>query len=161
MPRVCTICTHDQRSAIDEALVGGESFRYVAERFGTSATALHRHKAEHIPPALSKAQEAQATAQADDLLAQIKGLRSKAVGLLLAAEKAGDIRTALLGVREARACLELLAEMEGELNRRPQVNILVLPEWERIRVTMLQALAPYPEARAAVAAALRGIDARR
>jgi hypothetical protein len=64
-------------------------------------------------------------------------------------------------VREARACLELLAEMVGELSRQPQINILVLPEWERIRYTMLQTLAPYPEARAAVADALRSIDARR
>jgi len=57
--------------------------------------------------------------------------------------------------------LELLAKLIGQLDERPQVNILVLPEWEKIRYTMLQALAPYPEARAAVADALRAIDARR
>jgi hypothetical protein len=86
VPRVCTICHHDQRPAIAEALVGGESYRYVSERFAISVGAIQRHKAEHIPPALSKAQDAWTAAQADDLLAQVKGLRSKAVGLLLAAE---------------------------------------------------------------------------
>jgi hypothetical protein len=160
VPRVCTICSHDERPAIDRALVGGQPIRETSALFRVSEDAITRHRA-HIPAKLAQAQEARTVAQADDLLAQVKGLRGKAISLLLKAEAAGDVRTALLGVREARACLELLAELEGELNRRPQINILVLPEWERIRVTMLTALAPYPEARTAVAEALRAIDARR
>jgi hypothetical protein len=157
MPRVCTICTHDQRPAIGQALVDGESAPRIAAKYRVSDDAVTRHRA-HIPPKLAQAQEAQATAQADDLLAQVKGLRSKAVGLLLKAEAAGDIRTALLGVREARACLELLAEMEGELNRAPQINILVNPQWIELRAVILQALALFPEVRAALASALQQVE---
>ena len=47
-------------------------------------------------------------AAADDLLGQVRALRSKAMSILLAAERQGDLRTALAGIREARACLELL-----------------------------------------------------
>ena len=155
MPRVCTCCTHPERQAIDKALVANESYRNIAERFGTSVGALTRHKAEHLPVKLAKAQAAKETAFADDLLAQVKALRNKSISILQQAEEAGDLRTALLGIREARSCVELLAEMEGELNRNPTINILVAPEWVAVRGVLLRALAPYPEARAQVALALQ------
>src|SRR5712691_3644271 len=48
MPRRCTICDHPQHHAIDHALVAAEAFRNISKRFGTSTTALHRHKHEHL-----------------------------------------------------------------------------------------------------------------
>jgi Family of unknown function (DUF5681) len=44
MPRACSICNHEQREEIEKAIVAGMSYRNVAERFGTSATAVFRHK---------------------------------------------------------------------------------------------------------------------
>src|SRR3712207_2670343 len=102
MPRACTICQHAERPAINAALVANEPYRLIAERFGTSVAALTRHKAEHLPVSLAKAEEAKETALADDLLGQVKALRNKAISLLQKAEAAGDLRTALLGIREAR-----------------------------------------------------------
>jgi hypothetical protein len=157
MPRVCTICTHPEREAINAALIANEPYRLIAERYGTSAAALTRHKAEHLPIALSKAQGAKEVTLADDLLLQVKNLRNKAISILLKAENAGDLRTALLGVREARACIELLAEMEGELNRRPQLNLYLSVEWLQVRALLMTALGEFPEARAAAAAALQGM----
>jgi hypothetical protein len=150
MPRVCTICRHAQRPAIDRALVSGEPYRHIAERFGTSATALTRHKADHLPAALAKAHEASEVAAADDLLGQIQELRRKAIELLGKAEKAGDYRTALMGIREARACIETLLEVEGELDRRPTVNLVLSPEWIALRASIVAALQPYPDASTAL-----------
>src|SRR5690349_24836446 len=76
MPRTCTICRHEQRQEIDKALIAGTAFRNIAERFGTSVAALHRHKQEHVPENLVKAREAREVAQADSLLEQ--GLHEKA-----------------------------------------------------------------------------------
>jgi amidase len=75
------------------------------------------------------------------------------------ARSAGDLRTALADVREARACVELLAEMSQQLDRRPTLNLLVAPEWLAMRSTLLDALRPYPEARSAVAASLMRLEA--
>lgn len=50
MMRTCSICTHEERDAIEKALLAGDSLRRIAERFGTSSTALHRHK-QHIETA--------------------------------------------------------------------------------------------------------------
>ncbi len=158
MPRSCSICTHADKPAINAALIANEPYRLIAERFGTSAAALTRHKAEHLPATLAKAQDAKETAHADDLLAQVKALRNKSISILTAAEKAGDLRTALLGIREARACIELLAEMEGEIHRQPVVNLHISAEWIEVRTVLLRALQSHPEARTAVAAALTQVE---
>ncbi len=159
MPRVCTICSHSDRAAIDAALVAGESYRTIAARYGPSKTALIRHKAEHLPAKLAKAHEAKEVASADRLITELNGLKSKAVALLLAAERAGDLRTALSGVREARACIETLLEVEGEIDRRTQVNVLVAnPEWLTLRTTIMHALTSHPAARDAVLEAITEAD---
>jgi hypothetical protein len=154
MPRTCTVCVHGDRPAVDQALVNHRPYRNIAAQFRLSTSALVRHHDDHLPEALTKAKAAADVAQADDLLAQLRALRSKAMALLLKAEQAGDIRTALAGVREARATLELLLELSQRIDRRPTLNLLVAPEWLATRSVLLDALAPYPEARSAVAASL-------
>lgn len=62
-------------------------------------------------------------AQADDLLAEVVGLQNRAVSILDRAEKAGQLQTALNGIREARRCLKLLAQLQGELYERKEVNL--------------------------------------
>jgi len=159
VPRVCSICVHDGRAAIDAALVAGTALRDVARQHAVSKDALFRHRSDHIPARLAKAQDAAEVAQADDLLREVRALRGKAYSLLLKAEAAGDIRTALAGIREARGCLELLAKLLGELDERPTVNVLVAPEWLAVRAALLDALSPYPDARAAVSGRLVALGA--
>lgn len=163
MSRACTVCAHPDRAEIDRALVGGQSCPQIAARYGTNGTigrmALLRHK-DHIPEALAKSEQAKDIANADNLLREARALRSKAISLLLQAEASGDLRTALAGVREARGCLELLARLTHEIDDRPQVNILVSPEWVLIRRVLMDALQPYPTARASVAQALVQVEGR-
>jgi hypothetical protein len=157
MPRNCSICEHPQVAEINAALVRGKSFRNIAKQFSVSVAALFRHR-QHLPSDLVKAQEAQEVARADSLLEQVAKLRDKALSILAKAEQAGDLRTALQGVREAKGCLELLAKLQGELQERATVNVLVNPQWLTLRTVILQALEPYPEARLKLAAALREVE---
>jgi len=80
------------------------------------------------------------------------------LSILAKAEQAGDLRTALQGVREAKGCLELLARLQGELQEQATVNILINPQWLSLRTVILEALDRYPEARQAVARALREVE---
>ncbi len=121
MPRRCSICNHPKRTAIDNALVSGTSVRDIAGQYGVSKSAVYRHK-KHIPEALTKAQAAEEAAQADDLLGEIRRLQGKASGILAKAEGAGDLPTALRAIREARECLKLLAQLEGELWQRHELR---------------------------------------
>ena len=49
MTRICTVCSHPELKAIDEALFRNESsFRMISEQFGVTKSALFRHK-KHSP----------------------------------------------------------------------------------------------------------------
>ena len=58
---------------------------------------------------LAKAAQAQEVSRADDLLAQARALQSETLSLLLRADRASDLRSALECVREARSTVEELA----------------------------------------------------
>jgi len=122
-PRVCTVCLHPERSDIDALLVAGTpSLRNIAERFGISATALHRHKQDHLPQELVRAQDAQEIASAGDLLAEVQKLQARTLKILEQVEKKGDTRASLQAIREARGNLELLGRLivaAASLTRQP------------------------------------------
>jgi hypothetical protein len=122
-------------------------------------SALDRHKRDHLPEHLSKAQEAAEVAQADDLLAQMRALQAKTLSIMATLDKAGDHRLWLAGMKEARGNIELLAKLTNQLSDRPTVNVLIAPEWLVLRTALLDALRPYPEARATVAGRLVAIEA--
>ncbi len=158
MPRHCTVCDHPQRDNIDNLLVKADAFRNIAEHFSLFLGALHRHKSEHIDENLAKAKEAKEASQAGNLLDQLRDLQKKALRILSKAEANQDYRAATSAIREARGCLELLAKLLGELNQRPQVNILVAPEWITLRNVILELLEVYPEARISVSKALESLS---
>lgn len=148
------MCEHPKREAIDEALVGDPSNRSVASLYDVSEAAVRRHKGNHLPAKLVMAEKAREVVQADDLLAQVRSLQASTLSILEAAEGTKQYRTALGAIREARGNLELLAKLLGELDDRPQVNILVSPEWVELRAVIVGALRPHPEARESVLRAI-------
>jgi transposase-like protein len=156
MPRRCTVCDHPESHSIDEALVSGASYRSVAKQFELSESAVYRHKCEHLPAHLLKAREVEEVAQADDLLDQVRHLQAHALDILERAEEAGDLRTALAAISQARGNLELLGKLAGELDERPVTNVLISPEWLELRALIVAALEPHTEARGAVLKALEG-----
>ncbi len=80
------------------------------------------------------------------------------MGLLGRAVQANDLRTAIMAVREARGNLELIGKLLGELDERPQVNVMVSAEWVAVRTTLLRALERHPDARADAAMALLALE---
>jgi hypothetical protein len=155
LPRTCTVCSHPAREAIDEALVEGVAFPALAAKHGVSKDALSRHKVKHLPAKLVMAQAAEEVAQVDSLLEQVRDLQARAHRILDKAERAGDLRTALDAIREARGNLELLAGLLGELNEQPVVNLNLSPEWLELRAVIVTALEPHPEAKEGVLRAIR------
>ena len=60
---------------------------------------MYRHQQEHLPAALVKGKDAEEVAHGDSLLDQVRSLQGKALAILVQAEAAGDLRTALGAVR--------------------------------------------------------------
>jgi hypothetical protein len=156
--RRCTVCIHGDRPAIDQALINHRPFRRIAVQFALSLSAVIRHHDEHLPEVLAHAQAAAEASRADDLLQQLKIIKNLALTITDRSEKAGDGKLALAGIREARACLELLLEVEQRIDRRPVFSLLIAPEWLVARSALIETLRPYPEARAAVAARLVALE---
>lgn len=161
MPRTCTVCAHEERDAIDSALVRGEPLRNIARREGLDHTALHRHKQAHVSPAIARVYEQREEHRGEKLLDRVEDLYDKASGILDAAAQDGKPSLSLSAIRELRGIVELLGKLTGELDDRPQqtVNVLVASEWQTIKAALLDALAPYPEARAAASIALQALRA--
>lgn len=159
MPKTCLICSHPQREAIEQALMEGKSYSGIVAFCSDSPFSkfsLSRHKLRHLPSALAKAQEAAEIARGDDLLAQLRDLQARTSGILNQATD--DHRLALSAIREARSNIELLGKLLGEIRESPTVNILISPDWSRIRGVLYQALSLYPAVRVPLAKALKEID---
>ncbi len=152
--RPCTVCRHAERVAIDKALIAQEGFEAVSRRFKVNPDALARHFKNHVPTeAMQAGAEAAIAAEVEHgsgLLGNASVLHAKALELLAKAEKEGDVRTALAGVREAANCLQLMAKLAGQIDESATINVTFAPQFLLLQKTIIRALAPHPEALRAV-----------
>ncbi len=158
MARTCSVCAHPGRMRIDGAIVEGMAHRDIARQFGLGRNAIDNHAEKHLPQTLTRAAAVAEVAHADDLLAEVRKREQRADHLGKMAEQSGDFRTALQALREWRGLAEFRAKVAGELDERAVVNISLNPEWHRVRAALLLALEDFPDARMAVAIALRDLE---
>ncbi len=156
MPRSCTVCSHPQRKDIDRQLVGGASNRSLASVYDVSEAAVRRHGANHLPATVAKAQEKEDVREALDVIKQLKAINAASLNILKEAREQGKQGTALAAIDRIHKQIELQAKLLGELDDRPQVNILISSEWLELRTTIITALEPHPQARESVLRALDG-----
>src|SRR5207244_7677751 len=115
----------------------------------------------HLPEPLARAKEAAETAAASDLLRQAREIQACTLQALKLGQESGDTRAILAAVREARGNLALLSRVLGAIESVPQASVLLSSDWLETRAAIVEALAPYPEARLAVANRLRVLEAVR
>ncbi len=158
MPRACTVCVHLDRQQIDLELSGGSTLVAIAKKHGVTRDSLARHKAAHVTPALVRlAQQRQSEAGAVSAYERLEEVVLQAKRLLAKAERKSSLVAGAQLIGQLRQTLETIARITGELNDKPTVNVLNIvtdPSWQQLRAVILGALAPYPEARLAVASAL-------
>lgn len=120
MARTCTVCTHPDRAAIDEALAAKtDAVLGVSRRFGIGRESLRRHLMRHLPGTLVKAQEAREATRADDLLGILRDGVADARRLAARAELEGDLRCAVAAVKTSGDIVEKLAAVAERLGRSP------------------------------------------
>ena len=112
---------HNRREEIDRALVDGESFRNIAQRTGTSTTALHRHKTQHIPKSLALARETAEEVQAGTLFDRLRFVGRVTQEILREARGAKNHIIALQAIGRIERQLELEARLLGELDDSAKV----------------------------------------
>src|SRR5262244_3872140 len=170
----CQGCNHPERMRIERFLAAGASIKGAARKFDIDYHALRRHWTNHVSAEARATYVAGAGASKDQLE---EFVADESLGLLdhyriirgalyrgfsAASELADGNSLALLAGRlheNFRDC----GRLTGELQRGPllniQNNVLVNPDCTRAIARIVSAVAPYSEARDAVVAALRDLDA--
>jgi transposase-like protein len=160
MPRVCTVCVHPEREAIDAALVSGTAYTEIARTHEVGREAVRRHANRHLSAALAALRAPTQAGSRAPLSDRIETLIARCEVMFTAAASEGRTAQALAVVKELRACLELAGRASGELRDQPAVvvNLQTSPEWLQVRAVILTALMAYPEARAAVSGRLLELE---
>ena len=139
--------------------------RNVAKHFSLSPTAVFRHKA-HVEKRLVEAKEREEAVQDRDLSAELTKLAARANRLADQAERDGDLRTSLQGIRELSRLIELEARLAGQIGTRAHINInnLNITEWTRqeradLMVRLFESTGlPIPIFRALAEGVAEGVD---
>jgi hypothetical protein len=158
---------------------GGASFESLAAKFSVDRDAIWRHWNRHVStemkagylagPVQLQELAAKAADTGGSVLDHLHAVRTILMGHLATATEAGDGRAAAYIAGRLTATLETIARISGELGDLARSttfnitnNVAVLtehPAFMRVQATLLRALAAHPDARAAVVAALRDLDA--
>jgi hypothetical protein len=159
---------------IERLLAAGASIKGTARKFEIDYHALRRHWINHVSPEARAMYIAGAGASkdqlesvvADESLALIDHYRIVRIALYKsfgAASEVGDSNSLALLAGRLHENFRDCSRLTGELQRGPllniQNNVLVNPDYTRAIARIVSAVAPYPEAREAVIAALRDLDA--
>ena len=158
MGRKSKIESHPNSNKIICLLASGEEYSKIIEEYPDLRWQdLDYYKQNKLHEVISKSSDLKAeveSIQGNSTLAEVRELKVRAMGILEQAQKAGDLKTALIGIREARGCLETCLKAEGQIRDGPQITIINNPEWVELRTLIIGALEPYPAARRAVIDAL-------
>ena len=169
----CQGCNHLDRMRIERLLAAGASIKGTARKFEIDPHALRRHWINHVSTEARAAHIAGAGAtkdQLEEIVADesfalidhyriVRGALYKSFG---AASEIGDSNSLALLAGRLHQNFRDCGRLTGELQRGPllniQNNVLVNPDYSRAIARIVSAVAPYPEAREAVIAALRDLD---
>jgi hypothetical protein len=176
--RPCTICTHPDRALIEAACVAGVSVTALADKHSVSRDSLYRHmrnhvteeqRASYIADAPIRELAAKAAEQGSSLIDYYVLARAALYRNFQMANAHGDIAAANNTVRTLFECLRDMGKLNGEmLNAAPVTNITtnnyaVITQsaaFTELQAMLVQRLAPFPEALAAVLAGLDELDAK-
>ncbi len=170
----CQGCNHPERVRIERLLAAGASIKGAARKFDIDYHSLRRHWTNHVS-AEARASYAAGAGATKDQLEQF--VADESLGLIdhyrivrgalykgfTAAVELGDGNFLALLAGRLHENFRDCGRLTGELQRGPllniQNNVLVNPDYTRAIARIVSAVAPYPEAREAVIAALRDLDA--
>ena len=123
MPQTCSICRHMNHDEIDESLLTGETYRNIAKRYGTSTTALFRHKQDHIPVALAQTVQASSETSAETLFDRLRAINDDTRAILHEAREAKSGSLALAAINRIERQIELEAKILGQLDESVKVAV--------------------------------------
>jgi transposase-like protein len=169
---LCTVCAHRERAAIELGLARGVSMSALARRYGPGADSLYRRRKKHMPsqllaqllagPDCDLDLDQLKAAESQSLLANLVAVRHRLFGALDMAEEMTDGFMLTRVTSQLHTNLELTGKLLGELGigHTNVTNVLIMPQYVEMRVALVNALRPHPDAARAVAAVLHAIESK-
>jgi hypothetical protein len=168
-----TILLHADRARIEYDLARGMPVRAVSKKYDVTIWALYRFKRK-LPPQLRAAAlgkqlkagaelDALRTSESESILQNLGLLRARLFLQLDAAMEANDARLVVAISDALSRNIALTGKYLGEFaahSVQTSINVLISAEYLDLRTDLLRALAPYPDARRAVGAALHAREAK-
>jgi hypothetical protein len=170
----CIVCSHVDRALIEQTRIAGASLDTIAAKYKVSRDSVWRHmkmhvsedlRAEYLAAVPMKDLAAKAAEEGVSVLQYFSIIRGVLMQQFQLAASVNDKNaTAILAGRLTEVLREI-GRITGELGSMAANNITInnttimnSPVFATLQANLLQALAPFPEARAAVVAALQRMD---
>jgi hypothetical protein len=171
----CAVCIHPERVRIERLIAGGAAIRATAAKFGVARDSAWRHWTNHVSAEIRSAYvhgpnktqqdlEAMAADESLGLLDHLRIIRGRLYRAFDAASAAGDRNGVAALSGRLHENLRQSATLTGEVRRSATFNVTtnnVLindPSAMRAIGVIVEAVAPFAEARAAVLHALHKIE---
>jgi len=113
MPRKCTVCYHEKRAEIEEAILKGDTLRAIATNFNVSTEAVRRHKNNgHMGKIVLGASEVQVIERSNDLFSQIEYWSNEIQEIYRSAKDENEKTVALNAIDKAMKIVALTGQMK-------------------------------------------------
>jgi hypothetical protein len=173
---VCSICKHEHRVLIESTRIAGASLDNISAKYTVSRDAIFRHMRAHVPEDLRaeylsaiplKELAEKAATEGISVLQYLSIVRSVLMNQMQLAASVNDRHGTGALAGRLNETLRTIGQLSGELGEMAlrsitvngNINIMNSPVLANLQANLLKALAPFPEARNAVIAALRAMDA--
>lgn len=141
----CKACEHPELKMINLGIQRGLAIITLAKRFALTEDVISRHRANHVDlPEVAPAVDPK------ELLVTLMSAKKMAEDIANDAQSTSNQKIEAL--REIRQVTESIAKLTGAYKQTDPKHLL--PFWGKMRMAILKALQPYPEAREAVLNAL-------
>jgi hypothetical protein len=168
----CKVCSHREHAAIDLAIARGVSVTALARRYKVGTDAIYRHGRNHLPPQLRATLIAGPDLNIDldklretesqSLLANLIAIRRRLFAAFDLGEEYGDVGMVARVASQLHSNLELTGKLLGDLGTGSTTfnSVLIMPQYVEMRIGLVNALRPFPEAARAVASVLHTIEGK-
>jgi hypothetical protein len=171
----CIVCNHPDRVLIEATKIAGAGLDTIAAKYKISRDCIWRHMKDHVPEELRaeylaavpmKELAAKAAEEGVSVLAYFSIVRATLLRQFQLAASVNDKHAVSALAGRLNEVLRSIGSVTGEMGdlaaRSITINntttILNSPVFANLQATLLHALSPFPDARAAVVAALRSMD---
>jgi hypothetical protein len=136
MPRVCQICSHSERLAIDRELVKGGNMMEISDRYDVTYSSVCNHKDNHLSRQLVKSEEIRQMTNAQTIAEDISSIYERLNGLLDKAERENHTSTFLDVAGEIRSYSEFLLRLQLSFQRLAQEEAQRVQEAQKVRLDL-------------------------